>query len=174
MAKIDKKKFRVNERIRAPKVRVVNSDGKQLGIMSREEALRLAQDQGLDLVEVAPQADPPVCRIMDYGQFLYQQAKKAKEARKKQTVVEVKEIKVRPKTDVHDLETKIRHIKRFLKDKNKVKVRVFFRGREITKPELGMEVLKKILAAVETEAQVEMKPRMEGRQMIMVLAPKKS
>jgi len=174
VAKIDKKKFRVNERIRAPKVRVVNSDGKQLGIMSREEALRLAQDQGLDLVEVAPQADPPVCRIMDYGQFLYQQAKKAKEARKKQTVVEVKEIKVRPKTDVHDLETKIRHIKRFLKDKNKVKVRVFFRGREITKPELGMEVLKKILAAVETEAQVEMKPRMEGRQMIMVLAPKKS
>ncbi len=174
MAKIDKKKFRVNERIRAPKVRVVDSDGKQLGIMSREEALGLAQDQGLDLVEVAPQADPPVCRIMDYGQFLYQQAKKAKEARKKQTVVEVKEIKVRPKTDVHDLETKIRHIKRFLKDKNKVKVRVFFRGREITKPELGLEVLKKILAAVEGEAQVEMKPRMEGRQMIMVLAPKKS
>ncbi|NPA49664.1 MAG: translation initiation factor IF-3 [Thermodesulfobacteria bacterium] len=174
MAKIDKKKFRVNERIRAPKVRVVDSDGKQLGILSRHEALRLAQDQGLDLVEVAPQADPPVCRIMDYGQFLYQQAKKAKEARKKQTIVEVKEIKVRPKTDVHDLETKIRHIKRFLKDKNKVKVRVFFRGREITKPELGMEVLKKILSAVEEEAQVEMKPRMEGRQMIMVLAPKRS
>jgi len=174
VAKIDKKKFRVNERIRAPKVRVVDSDGKQLGILSRHEALRLAQDQGLDLVEVAPQADPPVCRIMDYGQFLYQQAKKAKEARKKQTIVEVKEIKVRPKTDVHDLETKIRHIKRFLKDKNKVKVRVFFRGREITKPELGMEVLKKILSAVEEEAQVEMKPRMEGRQMIMVLAPKRS
>ncbi len=174
MAKIDKRKFRVNEKIRAPRVRLVDANGKQLGIVSREEALRLAQDQGLDLVEVAPQADPPVCRIMDYGQFLYQQAKKAKEARKKQAVVEVKEIKVRPKTDVHDLETKIRHIKRFLKDKNKVKVRVFFRGREITKPELGQEVLNKILAAVEEEAQVEMKPRMEGRQMIMILAPKKS
>ena len=174
MAKIDKRKFRVNEKIRAPRVRLVDADGKQLGIVSREEALRRAQDQGLDLVEVAPQADPPVCRIMDYGQFLYQQAKKAKEARKKQTVVEVKEIKVRPKTDIHDLETKIRHIKRFLKDKNKVKVRVFFRGREITKPELGKEVLNKILAAVEEQAQVEMKPRMEGRQMIMILAPKKS
>lgn len=174
MAKVDKKKFRVNEKIRAPRVRLVDADGKQVGVVSREEALRRAQEQGLDLVEVAPQADPPVCRIMDYGQFLYQQAKKAKEARKKQTVVEVKEIKVRPKTDTHDLETKIRHIKRFLKDRNKVKVRVFFRGREITKPELGLEVLNKILSAVEAEAQVEMKPRMEGRQMIMILAPKKS
>lgn len=174
MAKIDKRKFRVNERIRAPKVRLIDADGKQVGIVSREEALSLARDQGLDLVEVAPQADPPVCRIMDYGQFLYQQAKKMKEARKKQTTVEVKEIKVRPKTDVHDLETKIRHIKRFLGDRNKVKIRVFFRGREITKPELGMEVLKKILEAVQEEAQVEMQPRMEGRQMIMILAPKKS
>ncbi|OAG28144.1 translation initiation factor IF-3 [Thermodesulfatator autotrophicus] len=174
MAKVDKKKYRVNERIRAPKVRLIDADGKQVGIVSREEALRLAEEQGLDLVEIAPQADPPVCRIMDYGQFLYQQAKKAKEAKKKQAVVEVKEIKVRPKTDTHDLETKIRHIKRFLKDKNKVKIRVFFRGREITKPELGMEVLKKILEAVENEAQVEMKPRMEGRQMIMILGPKKN
>jgi len=174
VAKIDKKKFRVNERIRAPRVRLVDADGKQLGIVSRDEALAMAREQGLDLVEVAPQADPPVCRIMDYGQFLYQQAKKLKEARKKQTTVEVKEIKVRPKTDVHDLETKIRHIKRFLGDRNKVKIRVFFRGREITKPELGREVLKKILEAVEDEAQVEMQPRMEGRQMIMILAPKKS
>ncbi|NPB09930.1 MAG: translation initiation factor IF-3 [Thermodesulfobacteria bacterium] len=174
MAKIDKKKFRVNERIRAPRVRLVDADGKQVGIVSRDEALAMAREQGLDLVEVAPQADPPVCRIMDYGQFLYQQAKKLKEARKKQTTVEVKEIKVRPKTDVHDLETKIRHIKRFLGDRNKVKIRVFFRGREITKPELGREVLKKILEAVEDEAQVEMQPRMEGRQMIMILAPKKS
>ncbi|WP_028845828.1 translation initiation factor IF-3 [Thermodesulfatator atlanticus] len=174
MSKIDKKKYRVNERIRAPRVRLIDASGKQVGIVSREEALRLAEEQGLDLVEIAPQADPPVCRIMDYGQFLYQQAKKAKEAKKKQAVVEVKEIKVRPKTDVHDLETKIRHIKRFLKDKNKVKIRVFFRGREITKPELGMEVLKKILQAVEEEAQVEMKPKMEGRQMIMVLGPKKT
>jgi len=174
VAKIDKKKFRVNERIRAPRVRLVDADGKQVGIVSRDEALAMAREQGLDLVEVAPQADPPVCRIMDYGQFLYQQAKKLKEARKKQTTVEVKEIKVRPKTDVHDLETKIRHIKRFLGDRNKVKIRVFFRGREITKPELGREVLKKILEAVEDEAQVEMQPRMEGRQMIMILAPKKS
>ncbi len=173
MAKIDKKKFRVNERIKANTVRLIDADGKQVGIVSLQEALARAQDQGLDLVEVAPQADPPVCRIMDYGQFLYQQAKKAKEARKKQATVEVKEIKVRPKTEAHDLETKIRHIKRFLNQKNKVKIRVFFRGREITKPELGQEVLKKILAAVEDQAQVEMKPRMEGRQMIMILAPKK-
>ncbi len=173
MAKIDKKKFRVNERIKANTVRLIDADGKQVGIVSLQEALARAQDQGLDLVEVAPQADPPVCRIMDYGQFLYQQAKKAKEARKKQATVEVKEIKVRPKTEAHDLETKIRHIKRFLNQKNKVKIRVFFRGREITKPELGQEVLRKILAAVEDQAQVEMKPRMEGRQMIMILAPKK-
>ncbi len=173
MAKIDKKKFRVNERIKAHTVRLIDADGKQVGIVSLKEALARAQDQGLDLVEVAPQADPPVCRIMDYGQFLYQQAKKAKEARKKQATVEVKEIKVRPKTEAHDLETKIRHIKRFLNQKNKVKIRVFFRGREITKPELGQEVLKKILAAVEDLAQVEMRPRMEGRQMIMILAPKK-
>lgn len=173
MAKVDKKKFRVNERIRAPKVRLIDADGQQVGIVSRDQALSRAREQGLDLVEVAPQADPPVCRIMDYGQFLYQQAKKLKEARKKQVTVEVKEIKVRPKTDVHDLETKIRHIKRFLGDKNKVKIRVFFRGREITKPELGKEVLEKILQAVEDVAQVEMRPRMEGRQMIMILAPKK-
>jgi len=173
VAKIDKKKFRVNERIKANTVRLIDADGKQVGIVSLQEALARAQDQGLDLVEVAPQADPPVCRIMDYGQFLYQQAKKAKEARKKQATVEVKEIKVRPKTEAHDLETKIRHIKRFLNQKNKVKIRVFFRGREITKPELGQEVLRKILAAVEDQAQVEMKPRMEGRQMIMILAPKK-
>ncbi len=173
MAKIDKKKFRVNERIRARMVRLVDADGKQLGVVPLNEALARAQEQGLDLVEVAPQADPPVCRIMDYGQFLYQQAKKAKEARKKQVTIEVKEIKVRPKTEAHDLETKIRHIKRFLTAKNKVKIRVFFRGREITKPELGHEVLNKILAAVEDLAQVEMKPRMEGRQMIMILAPKK-
>jgi len=173
VAKVDKKKFRVNERIRAPKVRLIDADGQQVGIVSRDQALSRAREQGLDLVEVAPQADPPVCRIMDYGQFLYQQAKKLKEARKKQVTVEVKEIKVRPKTDVHDLETKIRHIKRFLGDKNKVKIRVFFRGREITKPELGKEVLEKILQAVEDVAQVEMRPRMEGRQMIMILAPKK-
>ncbi len=173
MAKIDKRKFRINERIRARTVRLVDADGKQVGIVPLSEALARAQEQGLDLVEVAPQADPPVCRIMDYGQFLYQQAKKAKEARKKQTTVEVKEIKVRPKTEAHDLETKIRHIKRFLNAKNKVKIRVFFRGREITKPELGQEVLRKILEAVEDLAQVEMRPRMEGRQMIMILAPKK-
>ncbi len=173
MAKIDKRKFRVNERIRAKTVRLIDFEGKQIGIVPLEEALAMARDQGLDLVEVAPQANPPVCRVMDYGQFLYQQAKKAKEARKKQTTIEVKEIKVRPKTEAHDLETKIRHIKRFLRARNKVKIRVFFRGREITKPELGREILKKILAAVEDEAYVEMKPRMEGRQMIMILGPKK-
>jgi translation initiation factor IF-3 len=152
---------------------LLSAENEQLGLVKFEEALEKARALGLDLVEIASKVDPPVCRIMDYGQFLYQQAKKAKEARKKQSTMEVKEIKVRPKTEAHDLETKIRHIKRFLSAKNKVKIRVFFRGREITKPELGQEVLKKILSAVEDLAQVEMKPRMEGRQMIMILAPKK-
>ncbi|RUM89325.1 MAG: translation initiation factor IF-3 [Thermodesulfatator sp.] len=173
MGSIDKRRYRVNQQIRAREVRLVGPDGKQIGIVSLREALARAEEYGLDLVEVAPQADPPVCKIMDYGQFLYQEAKKAKEAKKRQTQVELKEIKVRPKTEEHDLQTKIRHIRRFLEERNKVKIRVFFRGREIVHPELAYQVLQKIQEAVKDLGQVEMKPRMEGRQMIMILAPLK-
>ncbi|MBX6423568.1 translation initiation factor IF-3 [Thermosulfurimonas sp. F29] len=173
MGSIDKRKYRVNERIRAREVRLIGPDGKQIGIVPLREALARAEEYGLDLVEVAPQANPPVCKIMDYGQFLYQEAKKAKEAKKRQTQVELKEIKVRPKTEEHDLQTKIRHIRRFLEDRNKVKIRVFFRGREIVHPELAHQVLQKIQDAVKDLGQVEMAPRMEGRQMIMILAPVK-
>jgi len=173
LGSIDKRRYRVNQQIRAREVRLVGPDGKQIGIVSLREALARAEEYGLDLVEVAPQADPPVCKIMDYGQFLYQEAKKAKEAKKRQTQVELKEIKVRPKTEEHDLQTKIRHIRRFLEERNKVKIRVFFRGREIVHPELAYQVLQKIQEAVKDLGQVEMKPRMEGRQMIMILAPLK-
>ena len=171
MGSIDKRKYRVNEKIRAREVRLIGPDGKQIGIVSLREALAKAEEYGLDLVEVAPQADPPVCKIMDYGQFLYQEAKKAKEAKKRQSQVELKEIKVRPKTEEHDLQTKIRHIRRFLEDGNKVKIRVFFRGRELAHPELGRQVLQKIEEAVKELGRVEMAPRMEGRQMIMILGP---
>ncbi len=173
MGTIDKRKYRVNEKIRAREVRLIGPDGKQIGIVPLREALAKAEEYGLDLVEVAPQANPPVCKIMDYGQFLYQEAKKAKEAKKRQTQVELKEIKVRPKTEDHDLQTKIRHIRRFLEDKNKVKIRVFFRGRELAHPELGEQVLQKIEEAVKDLGRVEMAPRMEGRQMIMILGPLK-
>ena len=171
MGSVDKRKYRVNEKIRAKEVRLIGPDGKQIGIVSLKEALAKAEEYGLDLVEVAPQANPPVCKIMDYGQFLYQEAKKAKEAKKRQTQVELKEIKVRPKTEEHDLQTKIRHIRRFLGDKNKVKIRVFFRGREMAHPELGEQILQKIQEAVKDLGRVEMGPRMEGRQMIMILGP---
>ncbi|WP_343036328.1 translation initiation factor IF-3 [Thermosulfurimonas marina] len=170
---MDKRRYRINEQIRAREVRLIGPDGKQIGIVPLREALARAEEYGLDLVEVAPQASPPVCKIMDYGQFLYQEAKKAKEAKKRQSQVELKEIKVRPKTEEHDLQTKIRHIRRFLEDNNKVKIRVFFRGREIVHPELAQKVLQKIQEAVKDLGQVEMAPRMEGRQMIMILAPLK-
>ena len=171
MGSIDKRKYRINEKIRAREVRLIGPEGKQIGIVSLGEALAKAEEYGLDLVEVAPQADPPVCKIMDYGQFLYQEAKKAKEAKKRQSQVELKEIKVRPKTEEHDLQTKVRHIRRFLEDGNKVKIRVFFRGRELAHPELGRQVLQKIEEAVKELGRVEMAPRMEGRQMIMILGP---
>lgn len=168
-----KHKYRVNEKIRAKEVRLIGPDGKQIGIVPLSEALRRAEDLGLDLVEVAPHAVPPVCKIMDFGEFLYQEAKKAKEAKKKQVQIEVKEIKLSPKTDKHDLMVKIKHILRFLEDRNKVKIRVVFKGREITHPEMADRIFTAIFQAVEGKAQVESPPRLEGRQMIAVLAPKK-
>jgi translation initiation factor IF-3 len=166
-----KRKYRVNEEIRAKEVRVIGPDGKQIGIMSLSEALRKAEEFGLDLVEVAPTANPPVCKIMDFGEFLYQEAKKAKEAKKRQVQVEIKEIKLSPKTEKHDLEVKIKHILRFLNDKNKVKIRVIFKGRELTHPELADRVLQPIFEAVKDIAHIERPPKFEGRQMITILAP---
>jgi translation initiation factor IF-3 len=163
---------RVNYRIRVPEVRVIAADGTQLGIMTSQDAIRMAQEQTLDLVEVNPKADPPVCKIMDFGKYKYEEKKRANEARKKQNVVEIKEVKVRPKTDEHDLDTKIRHIRRFLEEGNKAKITVRFRGREITHPEKGREVLDDIIKALEGLINIEGNPALEGKAMTMLIAPK--
>jgi translation initiation factor IF-3 len=163
---------RVNRRIRAPEVRVIDPDGEQLGIMTVDDALERAEGFGLDLVEVAPTARPPVCRIMDYGKYKYQQKKRTAEARKKTSRVELKEVKLRPKTDEHDFQTKLRHARAFLEENNKVKITVMFRGREITHPEIARTMLERAAVVLEDAAQVEQTPRMEGRNMIMMLAPK--
>jgi len=151
---------------------VIGQEGQQLGVLSLKKALEMAAQEELDLVEVAPSADPPVCKIMDFGKFKYQQNKRTQEAKKKQTVIQVKEVKVRPKTDEHDLQVKIRHIKRFLGQKDKAKVTILFRGREIAYTELGMKVLERIREELKEDALVEQNPKMEGRNMVMILAPK--
>lgn len=164
-------KLRVNETVRAPQVRLVSSDGRQLGIVSIEEAQRIALEQDLDLVEVAPQASPPVCKIMDYGKYCYEQDQKQKAARKKQSIVVVKEMKMRPKIDIHDYDTKKKHIIRFLTHGDKVKVTIMFRGREMTHTELGMNLLKRLAEDLEELATVEARPKLDGRNMTMVLSP---
>ncbi|HAA04410.1 MAG TPA: translation initiation factor IF-3 [Syntrophobacteraceae bacterium] len=166
------KQENINDKIRAPQVRVIGADGSQLGILPIERALELALEAHSDLVEVAPNADPPVCKIMDYGKYKYQQNKRSQEAKKKASVIQVKEVKIRPKTDDHDLEFKIRHIRRFLGQKDKAKVTMLFRGREIVYVDLGMKILDRVLEALQDEAVVEQKPKMEGRNLVMVLAPK--
>lgn len=168
-----KENVRVNERIRAKKIRVIDHEGKQVGILSLEEALKKAEEYNLDLVEVSPKSEPPVCRIMDYGKYKYMLNKKAQEARKKQSVVQIKEIKLRPKTDAHDIQFKIKHIKRFLEDGAKAKVTIIFRGREITHPDIGKGVLQKIYEEVKNTAALEQEPRLEGRNMVMILSPVK-
>jgi translation initiation factor IF-3 len=162
----------VNEKIRGPEVRVIGHDGQQLGIIPIRKALELAALEHLDLVEVAPNADPPVCKIMDYGKFKYQQNKRSQEAKKKQTVIQVKEVKIRPKTDEHDLQVKIRHIKRFLSQKDKAKVTILFRGREIAYSDQGFKVLERIKEELKEEIVIEQHPKMEGRNLIMIVAPK--
>lgn len=157
--------------IRVPQVRVVDSEGNQLGVMELKDALSAAENSGLDLVEVAANASPPVCRIMDYGKFKYQMSKKAKDAKKKQTTVMMKEMKLRGKTEEHDLQFKLRNIKRFLSEGNKVKVSIVFRGREITHTELGMGMLKRVADELKEVSTIEAAPRLEGRNMSMVLAP---
>jgi len=164
-------KTRINEAIRAPKLRVVDENGEQVGIKTREEALELAHSRDLDLVEVAANADPPVCRIMDYGKYRYEQEQKAKTARKHQTQINVKEIKFRPKIGVHDYETKKGHVVRFLKDRAKVKVTIMFRGREATHPERGRDLLMRLAEDVQELGHIESQPILDGRNMVMVLAP---
>ncbi len=162
---------RVNEEILAPRVRLIGANGEQLGVVSLREALNAAREQGLDLVEVASNADPPVCKVLDYGKFQYLQMKKHREARKSQKVTEVKEIRLRPKTDDYHQGFKVKQARRFLAAGMKVKVRIQFRGREITHPEIGREQLKEVVEELADVAVVEQHPNMEGRSMLMVMAP---
>jgi translation initiation factor IF-3 len=159
--------------IRTDKVRVIAPDGEQLGILATIDALRRAEDFGLDLVEVAPSADPPVCRIMDYGKFKYQQSKKAHDARKKQSIMRIKEVKVSPKTSDHDVQNKIKHIRRFLEEGDKAKVTMIFRGREISYTDIGRAILDTIAKGIVDVGTIEQQPTLEGRNMIMVVAPHK-
>ncbi len=163
----------MNDSIRHAKVRLIGSDGEQLGVVTADDARERAYDEGLDLVEVSAAADPPVCRIMNYDKFRYEQKKKQQEAKKKQTTVETKEIKFRPKTEEHDLNFKINHIKKFLGQKNKVKITMRFRGREIVYSQtIGLEAMKKIAETLEEDAVILQPPSMEGRQMVMFVGPK--
>jgi len=164
---------RINREIDCKEVRLIDEEGKQVGIVPAEAALARAQAAGLDLVELSASADPPVCRIMDFGKYRYEQSKKQQEAKKKQTVIEVKEIKLRPKTEKHDLDFKIKNIKKFLKMKNKVKITLRFRGREIVYADsLGLEVLNRIAEELAEDAVILQTPKMEGRQLAMFVGPK--
>ena len=164
--------IRVNDTIRAGEVRVIDPDGKQIGVIPTDRAKETAADYGLDLVEVSPNANPPVCKIMDYGRYKYEQTKKKQEAKKKQSHFTVKEIKVRPKTGEHDLQTKLGHLRKFITRKDKVKVTVMFRGREITLSDLGLAILERIARETADIAVVEQEPKFEGRTMMMILAPR--
>ncbi|WP_112272482.1 translation initiation factor IF-3 [Lentzea terrae] len=165
---------RINDRIRVPEVRLVGPNGEQVGIVRIEDALRLAQEADLDLVEVAAQARPPVCKLMDYGKFKYETAQKARESRRNQQLTVIKEQKLRPKIDPHDYQTKKGHVARFLSHGNKVKVTIMFRGREQSRPELGYRLLQKLAEDVAELGFVESNPKQDGRNMIMVLAPHKN
>jgi translation initiation factor IF-3 len=165
---------RINEAIRSSRVRLIDEKGEQLGIKTKDEALAYAASKDLDLVEVAAQADPPVCRVMDFGKWRYEQEQKAKQARKHQTQINVKEIKLRPKIGVHDYETKKGHVVRFLGQRAKVKVTIMFRGRETTHPERGRDLLMRLAEDVKELGQIEMQPVLDGRNMVMVLAPHKN
>ena len=163
--------MRINEEIRAREVRLVSEGGEQLGIVPLTEALHIAAEKSLDLVEIAPNAKPPVCKLMDYGKYKYEQAKREKEARKKQKVVEVKEVKLRPNIEAHDFETKARSVQRFLNSGDKVKVTIMFRGREITHPDQGQMLCLKLAEFLNEQAVIEREPKVEGRNMIMILSP---
>lgn len=164
---------RINEKIRADQVRLIGPDGEQVGIVSTHEALAYADRLNLDLVEVAPMAAPPVCKVMDYGKYRYEQEQKAKEARKHQTTISIKEIKLRPKIDDHDFDTKKGHVERFLKKGDKVKLTIMFRGRELVHPHLGERLLRRMAADLVDIGEVESEPNLDGRNMVMMLAPKR-
>jgi translation initiation factor IF-3 len=165
---------RINDRIRVPQVRLIDETGSQLGVMDTDEALRVAQGKDLDLVEVAPEAKPPVCRILDYSKYKYEQAQKVKQAKKHQQQINVREIKFRPKIAAHDYATKKGHVERFLKAKDKVKVTIMFRGREVTHPERGVALLDRLAEELTELAIVEQRPNLDGRNMTMVLGPSKA
>jgi translation initiation factor IF-3 len=170
---IDKRFIRMNERIRAREVRVIGDEGEQIGIMPPFEALKMARERNLDLVEISPTAQPPVCRIMDYGKFLYQNEKREREAKKKQKTITVKEVKFRINVDDHDYDTKKNHVLRFLDEGDKVKATIFFRGREMTRQSLGRQILERLIKDVEHKGLVEFRPRQEGNTLHLILAPKK-
>ncbi|HFD80803.1 MAG TPA: translation initiation factor IF-3 [Gammaproteobacteria bacterium] len=173
MAAAKKPKYRLNADITATEVRLVGPEGEQVGIVPLEEARRVAEEAGMDLVEISPQAEPPVCKVMDYGKFRFEEQKKRQASRKKQKQIQVKEIKFRPGTDIGDYNVKLRNLTRFLTEGDKVKVTLRFRGREMAHQELGRDLLKRVEADLAELGTVEQYPKMEGRQMVMVLAPKK-
>lgn len=164
---------RINGEIRIPEVRLIGVDGEQLGVVRTSEALHLAEQNDVDLVEIAPNATPPVCRLMDYGKFKYQEQKRQHEARAKQKIIQVKEVKFRPGTDEGDYQVKLRNVKRFIEDGDKVKITLRFRGREMAHQELGMRVLERVRDDLAENGQVESMPKLEGRQMVMMLVPRK-
>jgi translation initiation factor IF-3 len=165
-------RVRINEQIKVPEVRLIGPDGQQIGVLPIREALAFAAEAHLDLVEVAPQATPPVCRVMDYGKFKYQQSKKQQEARRRQTTIQVKEIKVRPKIEEHDMAFKLRNTRRFLEEGDKVKISVIFRGREIAHTDRGFKLLAQMTEALADVGTVEQNPRLEGRNLSMIVTPK--
>jgi translation initiation factor IF-3 len=169
---IQKQRIRINMQIKGPEVRLISADGQQLGVMSLKEALALAAEASLDLVEVAPMANPPVCRIMDYGKFKYQQSKKQQEARRRQTTIQVKEVKVRPKIEEHDMAVKLKNVRRFLEDNDKAKITMIFRGREMAHTDRGYRILQQMAEALADIAVVEQMPKQEGRTLSMIVAPK--
>jgi len=171
---IDKRFIRTNERIRAREVRVIDDEGKQIGILQPFEALKMAREKNLDLVEVSPTAQPPVCRIMDFGKYLYEQEKKERAAKKHQKIITVKEVKFRINVDEHDYEFKKNHVLRFLEEGDKVKATIFFRGREMTHTNLGRQILDRLIKDIGEKGVVEFRPRMEGNTLHAILAPKKT
>jgi len=172
MTRVATPKQRINHLIKVPEVRVIGPEGEQLGILKTSEALRQSREAGYDLVEVAPTAEPPVCRIMDHGKFKYEQSKKEHRMRLNQKSTQVKEVKFRPRTDTHDMETKIRQIRDFLQDGNKTKITVMFRGREMANRELGFQAIQKVIEELKGAGNIESPPRMEGRNLYMVVSPK--
>lgn len=169
----DKDEHRINERIRVPQVRLVDEKGQQMGVVPTAQALQLARDRGLDLMEVSPNSQPPVCKICDYGKFKYEKKKKEQQAKKKQTVIKVKEIQLRPQTEEHDLEYKFKAVKQFLVDGDKAKITILFKGREVVYVDQGFRIMEKLMDQVKEVGSVEAPPKMDGKKLIMILAPGK-